>query len=183
MALPPTLHDFDVTLSHVDAAAEARLSVKAARHPSESLDRLWLRLLAYCWMWQERIELGPGLCEPDAPDVLARDLTGEEVLWMRVGNPDPARIQRESDRHPRARIAVLFESPRRMEAFVEVASKEGLSRLGRVELAAADPALLAALATVDSRRTRLALTIVGDHLYVDVAGRTLDGPITRASLR
>jgi hypothetical protein len=69
-----------------------------------------------------------------------------------------------------------------MEAFVEAASKEGLSRLGRVELAAADPGLLAALATVDSRRTRLALTIVGDHLYVDVAGRTLDGPITRASL-
>jgi len=182
MALPPTLHDFDVSLSHVDAGVEARLSVKAVRHPSESLDRLWLRLLAYCWKWQERIELGPGLCEPDAPDVLARDLTGEEVLWMRVGRPDPERVQQESDRHPRAQVAVLFESPRRMEAFVQAAAKEGLSRLGRVELAAADPALLAALAASEGRRLRLALTIVGDHLYVDVAGRTLDGPLTRASV-
>ena len=182
MALPPTLHDFDVSLSHVDAGVEARLSVKAARHPSESLDRLWLRLLAYCRKWQERIEFGPGICEPDAPDVLARDLTGEEVLWVRVGRPDPARVQQESDRHPRARIAVLFDSPRRMEAFVEAAARDGLPRLGRVELAAADPALLAALAAVDGRRTRLTLTIVGDHLYADVAGRTLDGPLTRASL-
>lgn len=182
MALPPTLHDFDVSLSHVDAGVQARLSVKAARHPSESLDRLWLRLIAYCWKWQERIELGPGLCEPDAPDVLARDLTGEEVLWVRVGRPDPARIQQESDRHPRARVAVLFDSPRRLAAFVEAAAEQRLSRLGRVELAAADPSLLAALAGVDSRRTRLALTIVGDHLYLDVAGRALDGPLTRASL-
>ncbi len=182
MALSPTLHEFDVSLSHVDAGVQERLSIKAARHPSESLDRLWLRVLAYCWKWQERIELGPGLCEPDAPDVLARDLTGEEVLWVRVGRPDPARVQQESDRHPRARLAVLFDSPRRMEAFIEAAAREGLSRLGRVELAAVDPALLVALATVDGRRTRLSLTIVGDHLYLDVGGRTLDGPVARASL-
>jgi uncharacterized protein YaeQ len=182
MALSPTLHEFDVSLSHVDAGVEERLSIKAARHPSESLDRLWLRVLAYCWKWQERIELGPGLCEPDAPDVLARDLTGEEVLWVRVGRPDPARVQQESDRHPRARLAVLFDSPRRMEAFIEAAAGEGFSRLGRVELAAIDPALLAALAAVDGRRTRLSMTIVGDHLYLDVGGRTLDGPVVRASL-
>jgi uncharacterized protein YaeQ len=182
MALPPTLHDFDVSLSHVDAGVEARLSIKAARHPSESLDRLWLRLLAYCWKWQERIEFGPGLCEPDAPDVLARDLTGEEVLWVRVGRPDPARVQKEADRHPRAQVAILFESPRHMEAFAEEAAREGLSRLGRVELAAADPALLAALAAVEGRRVRLALTIVGDHLYVDVAGGSLDAPLARTSL-
>jgi uncharacterized protein YaeQ len=182
MALPPTLHEFDVSLSHVDAGVEERLSIRAARHPSESLDRLWLRVLAYCWKWQERIELGPGLCEPDAPDVLARDLTGEEVLWVRVGRPDPERVQQESDRHPRARLAVLFDSPRRMEAFVQAAARDGLSRLGRVELAAVDPDLLAALATVDGRRARLSLTIVGDHIYMDVGGRTLDGPIARASV-
>jgi uncharacterized protein YaeQ len=182
MALPATLHEFDVSLSHVDAGVEERLSIRAARHPSESLDRLWLRVLAYCWKWQERIELGPGLCEPDAPDVLARDLTGEEVLWVRVGRPDPARVQQESDRHPRARLAVLFESPRHMDAFVQAAARDGLSRLARVELAAVDPDLLAALATVDGRSARLSLTIVGDHVYVDFGGRTLDGPVARASV-
>lgn len=182
MALAPTLHEFDVALSNVDAGVERRITVRAARHPSESLDRLWLRLLAYCWLWEEGIEFGPGLSEPDAPDLFARDLTGEERLWVRVGRPDPARVQVEADRHPRARVVVLFDSPRRLQAFAAAAAEQGLARLGRVELAAVDPRLLAGLAEVAERRVRLTLTIVGDHLYVDLGGRTADGPLARANV-
>ena len=182
MALAPTLHEFDVTLSHVDAGVDQRFSVKAARHPSESLDRLWLRVLAYCWKWREGIAFGPGLSDPDAPDLLARDLTGDEVLWARVGRPMPDRIQREADRHARAQVAVLFESPHRLEAFVAAAREQKLARLSRVELAAVDAAFLAALAEVDERRVRISLTIVGDHLYLDRSGRSLDSPLHRASL-
>ena len=182
MALAPTLHDFDVTLSHVDAGVEGRFSVKAARHPSESLERLWLRLLAWCWKWQEGITFGPGLSDPDAPDVLARDLTGEETLRVRVGRQAPDRVQREADRHPHARVAVLFDSLQRLEAFVATARGEKLSRLSGVELAAVDAGLVAALAAVDERRTRVAVTIVGDHLYVDRGGQTVDGPIHRMRL-
>lgn len=180
VALAPTLYDFDVTLSHVDAGVDAHFTVKAARHPSESLDRLWLRVLAYCWKWREGIAFGPGLCDPDAPDLLARDLTGEEALWIRVGKPAPERVQREADRHPRAQVAVLFESPERLEAFLTAAREARLARLSRVELAAVDGRLLAALAEADERRVRIAVTIVGDHLYLDRAGSTLDGPLHRA---
>lgn len=182
MALPPTLYDFDVTLANVDAGDNPRFSVKAARHPSESLDRLWLRLLAYCWKWRERIAFGPGLSDPDQPDVLATDLTGQETLWVRVGRPDPARLQREADRHPRAHVAVLFDSPQRMEAFAAAAREARLTRLSRVELAAVEPQLISALADVDERRTRLGVTIVGDHLYLDRSGRTLDGPLHRVEI-
>jgi len=182
LALAPTLYDFDVTLSHPDAGVDARFTVKAARHPSESLDRLWLRVLAYCWKWEERIAFGPGLSDPEAPDLLARDLTGEETLWIRVGRQDPARVQREADRHPRARVAVLFDSLRRLEDFVAQARDGKLARLARVELAAVDARLLAELAAVDERRTKLAVTIVGDHFYVDRSGRTVDGPLHRLGL-
>jgi len=104
------------------------------------------------------------------------------VLRVRVGRPEPARVQREADRSPRARVAVLFESPRRMEAFLDEARAAGLSRLGRVELAAVEPALLAALAAVEERRSRLALTVAGGHLYLELRGRTFDGPLHRARL-
>ncbi len=180
MALPATLHDFQVDLVHVEAAVEQRLSLRLARHPSESSERLWLRLLATCWQWREGIEQGPGLSDPDAPDVLARDLTGEIRLRVRVGRPDPVRIQQEADRNPRAELAVLFDSPRRMEAFVAEAAAAGLGRLARVALAAVDPVLLAELAGREERRARLSLTIAGDHLYVERDGRSLDGPLARA---
>ena len=180
LALPATLHDFQIELAHVDAGENRRVSLRVARHPSESMERLWLRVLAQCWQWREGIEQGPGLSDPDAPDVLARDLTGEIRLWVRVGRPDAVRVQQEADRNRRADVAVLFDSPRRMEAFVAEADAAGLPRLGRVAFAAVDPAFLAELATSDDRRTRMSLTIVGDHLYAERDGRTFDGPLFRA---
>jgi uncharacterized protein YaeQ len=182
LALASTLHDFQVALAHVDAGVERQLALRVARHPSESTTRLWLRVLAECLHWREGIGQGPGLSDPDAPDVVARDLTGAVTLWVRVGRPEPARIQREADRNSRADVAVLFEAPRWMEAFVAEARAAGLPRLGRVGLAALEPALLAELAGVEERRTRLGLTVVGDHLYVERDGRSLDGPLHRASL-
>ncbi len=182
MALTPTLYDFDVALSHVDRDLHLRLAIRTARHPSETLDRVWLRVLAYCWLYEERLEFGPGLCDPESPDLFADDLTGQKTLWVRVGRPDPMRLQREADRAGSARVAVLFESPQRLGAFLAAAREANASRLGRAELAAIDPALLAGLAAVDERRTRIGLTVVGDHLYVERGNQTLDGPLVRAAL-
>jgi uncharacterized protein YaeQ len=177
VALAPTLYDFDIQLAHVDRGIEQRLQLKVARHPSESLERLWLRVLACCLFHEERIAFGPGLSEPDEPDLYADDLRGERVLWIRVGRPEAERLQREADRAPHARVAVLFDSPARLEAFVAEAAEKRLGRLGRVELCAPDPALLRWLAGVDDRRTRLTLTAVGDHLYVERGGASADGPL------
>ena len=60
MALPATLYDFDVALEHVDRDLHERVVVKVARHPSETFPRVWLRVLAYLWLYEERIRMGPG---------------------------------------------------------------------------------------------------------------------------
>jgi uncharacterized protein YaeQ len=182
MALSPTLYDFDVSLSHVDRSIEAKFSLKAARHPSETLERVWLRVLAYCWQHGERIGFGPGLGEPDAPDIEARDYSNEVTLWVRVGKADPLKVQRAADQNPHARVAVLFESPAKMEAFVAEAKQADLGRLSKVELAAVEPDLLRALASNEQRRTKLTVTLVGDHFYIDRSGETLEGPLSRSSL-
>jgi len=182
MALAPTLYDFDLHLAHVDAGVEERLLVKAARHPSESMERLWLRLVARCLFHRDGIAFGPGLSTPEEPDLLADDATGERVLWVRVGRPDPTRLQREADRAPRARVAALFDAPARLDTFVAEAVELGLARLGRVELVAVEPALLRGLAAVEERRSRLVVTVVGDHLYVERGREALDGPLYRRNM-
>jgi uncharacterized protein YaeQ len=182
MALPAPLHDFDIALSHVDRGLQQRLQVRTARHPSETMDRVWLRVLAFCWQWEERLAFGPGLSDPDAPDLLATDLTLQLALWMRVGKADPAKVQRVADQNARARVAVLFESPLRFEQFATTARAEKLSRVERVELATAPVELLAELGALDARRAKLGLTIVEDHLYVEHEGRSLDGAIVRGTL-
>ncbi|HZZ85093.1 MAG TPA: YaeQ family protein [Anaeromyxobacteraceae bacterium] len=179
MALAPTLYDFDITLSHVDRGLDAQLHVRTARHPSESMERVWLRLLAFCCLHEERLVFGPGLSDPEAADLFADDLTGQKTLLVRVGRQDPAKIQRESDRAGKARVALFLDSAARLAAFREEAAAAGLPRLGKVELYAPDAALLRWLAAREERRQKLSLTVVGDHLYLGLGGETADGPLHR----
>jgi uncharacterized protein YaeQ len=181
MALPSTLYHFDLHLSHVERGIDEALVLKAARHPSETLERVWLRVLALLWQWEERIQFGPGLCEPDAADVVAARLDGTPSLVVRVGKPEPIRVARDVAQNGGARIAVLFESPRRMEAFLAEAAEARLARIGQVELAAVDPKLVAELCTRDERRIRASVTLVADHFYIERDGATVEGPLLRTT--
>ena len=182
MAQAPTLYDFDLELNQIDRGLEKKLHLRTARHSSETLERVWLRVLGFCMQWEERLAFGPGLSEPDAPDLLSTDLTGQTTLWMRVGKADPARLQRAADQNPRARVVTLFESTLRLEQFTLAAREEKLSRLGRVELWAAPAEVLATLGEMEGRRAKASVTIVGDHLYLEREGRSIDGPLVRGSI-
>ena len=119
MALPSTLHHLDLHLANVDRGAERELTLRIARHPSESMDRLWLRVLAFAWQHEEGLAFGPGLCEPDVPDLLAAGPDGRPTLLVRVGKPDPERVARDVAQGGGARVAALFESPRKLDAFLD----------------------------------------------------------------
>jgi uncharacterized protein YaeQ len=181
MALPATLLHFDLRLVHADHGLEQALSFKVARHPSETPERLWLRVLAFTWKWREGLAFGPGLCEPEAPDLLASTPDGRARVVVRVGKPEPARVERDVNQNAGAEVAVLFESPRRLEAFLAEARERRLARLARAELAAVDPALLAGLAAREERRFKGAVTLVADHFYVELGGGMLEAPLTRGS--
>ena len=181
MTLPSTLYHFDLHLSHVERGIDQALVLKAARHPSETLERVWLRVLALLWQWEERVQFGPGLCEPDAADVVAARLDGTPSLVVRVGKPEPARVARDVAQNAGARIAVLFESPRRMESFLAEAAEARLARIAQVELGAVDAKLVQDLSARDDRRIRASVTLVGDHFYVERDGVTIEGPLHRGT--
>ncbi len=97
MALPTAHCDFEIQLSQVDLDRQASLRIKTARHPSETHERVWLRVLAYCLHYDERIGFGPGLADPDSPDLFTSDLTVQVFHWIRVGKADTHKIQRAAD--------------------------------------------------------------------------------------
>jgi uncharacterized protein YaeQ len=182
MSLAPTLYDFQIALSHVDRALDLpQLQLKVARHPSETMARVWLRVLAFCWLYEERLAFGKGLGEPEAADLECRDYTGLVTHWVRVGKADPVKIQRAVDQNPHAQVAVLFESPARLESFLAEAREAKAARVAKAVLAAVDEELLEGLSGFDQRRLRLSLTFVGDHAYAECEGQSFDGPLTRAS--
>ena len=180
MALTAILYDFEIALSNSDTRVLEELSFKLARHPSETMQRAWLRVLAYCWLWEERLVFGSGgVSDGDTPDLQTRDLTNQLTRWVRVGKADPVKVQKVIDQNSHAKVHVLFESPERQAAFFEEAAAAKLSRLSKGDFAAVDSELLKSLSALDERRHKLKVTVIEDHFYVDTGKQTFDGPLLR----
>jgi len=178
MALTATMHTFDIDLSDVDRNVYESLSLKVARHPSETEEYLLTRVLAYCLEYAEGIAFSKGLADPDDPPVSVRDLTGALKVWIEIGFPDAARVHKASKAAPRLAI-YTHKEPRLL---LRQWDGQRIHRADAVELYEVDRALLSDLATHLDRRVKLTLSVADRQLYIDVGGTTLHGTITRHAL-
>ena len=95
MALGSTICIFDIRLSDGDRGVYETLSLRVARHPSETAEYLLTRVLAYCLEFTEGIAFSNGgLSEPEEPTLSVRDLTGALRAWIEIGTPDAARLHK-----------------------------------------------------------------------------------------
>lgn len=96
MALKSTIYKATVNLSNMDEHIYEEISVTIALHPSETEERMMVRLLAYVMNDQEGLSFGRGLSNEEEPALCVKSLTGEMVLWIDVGLPDKERIRKAS---------------------------------------------------------------------------------------
>lgn len=96
MALKPTIFKFKIMLSDMDRDYYEPLVLTVAQHPSETPERMMIRVLAFCINAQERLSFTKGLSAPDEPDICARTLDDQMQLWIDVGEPSADRIKKAS---------------------------------------------------------------------------------------
>ena len=94
MALKPTIYKLKISLSDLDREYYDTLSLTIARHPSETLERMMVRVLAYCFNAQPQLLLCKGLSDTEEPDLWAHSLDGNLDLWIDVGEPAVDRIKK-----------------------------------------------------------------------------------------
>lgn len=92
MALKATIFKADLQISDMDRHYYADHALTIARHPSETDERMMMRLLAFALHAHEALAFGKGLSTEDEPDLWRKDLTGAIELWIEVGQPDDKRI-------------------------------------------------------------------------------------------
>jgi uncharacterized protein YaeQ len=101
VALKSTIFKANLQVADIDHAYYADHALTLARHPSETDERMMVRLVALALnahMLQTvcggdgTLAFGAGLSNPDDPDVWLRDFTGETKLWVEVGQPDETAI-------------------------------------------------------------------------------------------
>ena len=137
MALNSTIYNFDVQLSDVDRGVYETLSLRVARHPSETEDYLVTRLLAYCLEYTEGIAFSKGLADPDEPSIVVRDLTGALQVWIEIGAPDAERLHKASKASPRV-VLYTHKDPERL---VQQLSLSRIHKAESIEIRAIDRAV------------------------------------------
>jgi uncharacterized protein YaeQ len=178
VALNSTVYNFDVQLSDVDRGVYEPLSLRVARHPSETEEYLVTRVLAYCLEYVEGIAFSKGLADPDEPAIVVRDLTGALRVWIEIGAPDADRLHKASKASPRV-VVYTHKDPERLVAQL---SSERIHKAESIEIRAADRGLLDGLVERLDRRTAWELAVSDGHLYLTVGGVTLDGAVERHRL-
>ncbi|HEX5694483.1 MAG TPA: YaeQ family protein [Arenimonas sp.] len=98
MAPKSTVHKARLQVSDMDRHYYAAHELVLAQHPSETDERLMLRLLAFALHADERLEFGRGLSTDDEPDLWRKDLTGVIEQWIDLGQPDESRVRKACGR-------------------------------------------------------------------------------------
>jgi uncharacterized protein YaeQ len=98
MALKATIVKAELQVSDLDRHYYATHNLTLAQHPSETDERLMVRLLAFALYAHERLEFGRGLSDEEEPALWLRDYTGDIELWIELGQPDESRLRKASGR-------------------------------------------------------------------------------------
>jgi len=170
VALGPTIHTFAIALSDVDRSVYETLDLKVARHPSETIDYLVTRVLAYCLEYAPGISFTKGLGDGDEPAIWVHDLTGKLTAWIEVGSPAAAKVHRARKAAPRVAIYVH----RGVELLRTKLAGEGIHRASEIPVIGFERSFLEPLGALIERRTSLDVSVNDRHLYVTASGKTFE---------
>lgn len=94
MALKATVHKAEISISDLDRHYYQDHTLTLARHPSETNERMMVRILAYALNAGERLEFGKGLSNEEEPALWQKSLAGDVEMWIDVGHPEERRLRR-----------------------------------------------------------------------------------------
>lgn len=98
MATNSTIFKIDLQIADLDRNYYHNHSLTIARHPSETDERMMVRVLAFACLAQEGLSFGKGLSTEDEPDLWVKNLVDDIELWIDVGQPDEKRLRRAAGR-------------------------------------------------------------------------------------
>lgn len=163
MALKSTVVKAELQISDLDRHYYATHNLTVAQHPSETDERLMVRLLAFALFAQERLEFGRGLSQDDEPDIWLKELTGEIDLWIDLGQPEETRIRKACGR---ARHAVVVTYSGRSADIWWEKNMASLARNGNLTVIDIAADTVAALTTLMARAMRLNVMIQDGEVQV-----------------
>jgi uncharacterized protein YaeQ len=170
MALTATIYSFDTELADIDRGVYETLGLRVARQPSETVEYMVTRFLAYCLEYAEGIELTEGVAAGDEPAVLIRDLTGRVTAWIEVGMPDAPRLHRGSKLAGRAAVY----THRTVAKVLAELDRKKIHRAAEIPVYEFGRGFVESVAATLERRAHVSVSVTERQLYLDIDGQTFD---------
>ena len=164
MALRATIYKAEINVADNDRGYYGSHAVTVARHPSETDERLMVRLLAYA-LWvqaDERLVFTRGLSDTDEPDLWNLDLTGAVQQWVEVGLPDDRRLLKACGR---AEQVVVLAYGRGVDVWW-AGVRNKVARAGNLQVYALDAEATKTLAALADRTMNLSVNVTDRSAWV-----------------
>ena len=121
MALKSTIYKIDLNIADMDRQYYAQHNLTLAKHPSETDERVMVRLIGFALYATETLIFGKGISDDEEPDLWQKDLTGAIELWIDVGLPTEKEIRKAAGRAKQ--VAVMLYGGRIADMWWEQNSK------------------------------------------------------------
>jgi uncharacterized protein YaeQ len=163
MALKATIFKADLGIADMDRSYYGDHSVTVARHPSETDERMLVRLIAFALHADAALAFGKGLSSDDEPDLWRKDLTGAIELWIDVGLPAEKRVRKACGR---ARQVFVYTYGGRSAELWWTQNEAALRRLRNLWVVELRQTSGASLDKLASRGMALQFTIQDAHVHI-----------------
>ena len=176
MAINSTIYKIDLQVSDMDRNYYQQHNLTIAKHPSETDERVMVRLIGFAMYANEALLFGKGLSDEEEPDLWQKDLTGAIELWMDVGLPTEKDIRKAAGRAKQV-VVVLYGG--RVADMWWTANSKALLKVNN--LSVINLPETKELASIAERGLNISCTIQDGQIMVGHEGGTLD--ITPAYLK
>ncbi|GHD00814.1 hypothetical protein GCM10007320_58630 [Pseudorhodoferax aquiterrae] len=179
MALKSTVFKAALSIADIDHNYYADHAFTLARHPSETDERMMVRLAALALNAHAlqtvcngdgTLGFGAGLSDPDDPDVILRDFTGQTRLWIEVGLPEERALAKACGKSDAVAV-YAYQSPAEIW-WQGIRGK--LTRLDKLTVWRIPTATSQALAAMAERSMQLQATVQDGQLLLSNASQTLE---------
>ena len=163
MALKSTIYKARPNIADMDRQVYGDFPLTLARHPSETDERMMLRLLAWALHADELLEFGRGISTDDEPDLWRKSLTGDIEMWIELGAPDPERLRKACGR---ADSVILYAYGDRAIPVWWDKHANSLSRLERLQVWQVPDQCMQELTELAAATMQLQCTIEGGEAWL-----------------
>lgn len=165
MAQNATIYKVDLSVADMDRHYYETHKLTVAKHPSETDDRMMLRILAFALNAHEQLEMTKGISTEDEPDIWQKSLSGELDLWVNLGQPSEKVIRQSCSK---SKAVIVYSYGGKSAEIWWDKIKSGTQRFANLQVVSFSEADTKALAEQARRSMKMQVNIQDGEVMVSV---------------